>query len=143
MKNLKIILIGLLSIFLCGLGVIYFMSDEPIKQEVVLVKHCRSEQRSALRKIDESGWQTTWHKLPNGEISPVDKWIDIDNKDSSEYNRILNAKYALITSYKDHAEYDFGSKEYIDSIKVISYDRMVSHAVYYKQEEEELKKLNK
>ncbi len=141
MKNLTTILTVLFCIFLCGLVAIYFMSDEPVMQRVVLRKECRAEHMAALRKVDEAGWQTTWSRLPNNQVVPVDKWID--NKNGSEYNRILNAKYVLITSYKDHASYDFGSKEYIDSIKTISYDRMVLHSAYYKQEEEELKNLNK
>lgn len=140
----NLIAIGILM--LAGLGILIF-STETVKQKVYTAETYGSTF-SLLRQVACSD-----------ALNVSDYYTAKNSADAiAESKRIENAEYMLITSYKDSTNRDFGDFHYIDSIKCIRYNQMLTRAPFIdtlevktenqrkrieNQRKEELEKLNK
>lgn len=153
MKNLKVILITILSIFLCGLVAVFLRSNNTeVKQEVNQKVNQKIYSQSSVGedlvyfndKVNEESRELTRKSiaLATHKCILIVNQIKFANKISFEKeisridsiytvlelkrNNLSKADYILHTSYKDTVYVDLGNFHYIDSIKCIRYSQMLS-----------------
>lgn len=142
-KNLTAI--GILM--LIGLVIFIFSTEIPTVKQKVYTADTYGSTFKLLRQVACSDALNGYYTVSKSSADKI-----------AEFRRIENAEYMLITSYKDSTNRDFGDFHYIDSIKCIRYNQMLTRAPHIdtleievenlrkrigNQRKEELEKLNK